>query len=137
MPSNTYLKLRIALINNELFGENNVRSAWASSYFGKLYVKLGNVLQAKSLFKKTLIVYEKEYGKNHVETARVWRVLGEAYLAEGQLDMAEEYFLKALEIVQARGNSDSYMSLEDLARLHLKKSKFAEIEGDTKNLKIM
>ena len=118
------------------FKENSVKIAWIYVHLGKVYEELGDYEKAKGLFEKSVVAYEKHYGKDHIETARVLKSLGQVYLLKDHTETAENLIKKSLKIFEKSKHPESYMCLESLAELHIKKSINAENKGDLQQSKI-
>lgn len=112
------------------FPETHVYVANALTHLGIFYKKLGNYKKAKDLFEQSLITYEKNYGKEYILNAPALRNLGQVYLLEGYMEIAENLINKSLEICQQYNYYGSYMSLESLAELYMKKSMNAANKGE-------
>ncbi|OJW52300.1 MAG: hypothetical protein BGO67_10640 [Alphaproteobacteria bacterium 41-28] len=116
------LLMRSLKIYRKHLTENHNFIAWASILLGKVYGQQNNFQEAKNLLKNSLRIYENNYGKDHIETARILRNMGCVYLLEGNLETGEAYLRNALEIFKRNNHYESYVVLENLADLYLKKS---------------
>jgi tetratricopeptide (TPR) repeat protein len=109
-------------VYEKLFDKNSIRTAEAMLRLGNACRGLKDYQKAKDILKQTLIIYEQTYGKNHIRTAGVLKDLGLVYLLEDKLETAEILLVKALDIFQQNNHPDSYLFLENLTKLFLKKS---------------
>ncbi|OJX10511.1 MAG: hypothetical protein BGO77_02870 [Caedibacter sp. 37-49] len=121
-----YKKAKILLeqslvICRKYFPENHVYIASSLAYLGALHTEMGEYKKARLLLEKSFEIYEKNYGENHIQTARTLRSLGRVYLLEGKMLEAEKRLIKSLNIFKFYKYSESYLSLEYLAELYLKK----------------
>jgi len=123
------------LIYKKYFSERYVDVAWVSSYLGTTYKKLSNYQKAKSLFEESLTIDEKNYGKEHIETARVLLGLGQVYFLENHIEIAEKFIRRALDIFRQNKHLDSYMCLESLVEVDIKKSIQSKNEGNDQQSK--
>lgn len=114
------------VICRKYFPENHVYIASSLAYLGDLHTEMGDYKTARILLEKSLDIFEKNYGKNHLQAARVLRSLGRVYLLKGKLPEAEKYLLNSLEIFKYNKYSESYISLENLAELHLKEDLYSQ-----------
>jgi len=112
--------------------EDDIYIAWVLSHLGDTFTRLKDYKKAKDLLEKSYSIYEKHYGKNHIEIARVLEKLGQVYFAEGQMETAENFIRKAFNILQKNKHPETYISLESLAELYLKKSIDASNKGNIK-----
>jgi tetratricopeptide (TPR) repeat protein len=97
---------------------------------GKVHRELGKISEAKSIFQQVLTYYENYYGKEHYQTAFVLMNLGQTYIMEGQFEDAENFIKKALDILQKEKHLNSYMCLEALGDLYMKKSITSKNSGE-------
>jgi tetratricopeptide (TPR) repeat protein len=118
-------------IHKTSLAKNDLRISLISSYLGTLYTRLGEYKKAREIFEDTLAIYKKNFGDNHIQTARILQKLGEISLLEGSLETAESLFAKTLEISQQNKHPDSYIFLESMGDLYLKKYKKATYEGNS------
>lgn len=109
------------MICRKHFPENHVYIASSLAYLGNVHVEIGDYQEARNLLGKSLEISEKNYGKNHTQTARILRSLGRVYLLEGKIQEAEDLLQRSLNIFHQHKYSESYISLENLAELYLKK----------------
>ncbi|AIK96338.1 tetratricopeptide repeat protein [Candidatus Odyssella acanthamoebae] len=124
------LERSLAIYSSNL-AEGHIAMAWTTAHLGSVYKGLGNYEKARSLLNKSLIDYEKHYGKNHRENARILMELGKLYFLEGNLKSAEDLFIKSLNIFLQNQHPETYVALECLADLYLKKSSYAISEDNT------
>lgn len=118
------------VIYKEQLSENHVGIARVLSYLGIVYMSSKNYEKAKNLFEQALVIFKKNFSENHSDVARTLMNLGEVYLLENNLEIAENLINKALTIFQKNKHPESYVALENLSELYLKKSKQAENNGD-------
>jgi tetratricopeptide (TPR) repeat protein/DNA-binding CsgD family transcriptional regulator len=109
------------IICRKHFPENHVYVASSLAYLGRIYGEMGDYTKAKNLLKKSLATYEDNYGKDHIETIRVLESLGQVYCLEGHFDKGEALIKQALQVLQLKKYSESYIPLENLAKLYIKK----------------
>ncbi|MBX9786075.1 MAG: tetratricopeptide repeat protein [Alphaproteobacteria bacterium] len=102
--------------------ENHPWFALALARLGSVYKDLGNYTKAKNLLECSYQTYEKTYGKDHVDAAPVVMNLGQVYMLENDIKTAEILINKALEIFQVKKKAESYVCLESLSDLYLKKA---------------
>lgn len=119
------------VIHKTSLAKNDLRISLISSYLGTLYTRLGEYKKAREIFEDTLAIYKKNFGDSHIQTARILQKLGEISLLEGSLETAESLFAKTLEISQQSKHPDSYIFLESMGDLYLKKYKKAIYEGNS------
>jgi tetratricopeptide (TPR) repeat protein/DNA-binding CsgD family transcriptional regulator len=120
------------LITKKYFPDDHIFVARSLAALGSVYTYQGDLQMAKKLLQESLAVYKINYGIDHNETAHVQRLLGQVYSGEGDMDTAEDLFNNSLLIFQKKKNPESYMVLENLADLYLKKAVLAKAEGDDK-----
>lgn len=104
------------------FKENHIKMGWILLYLGTFYKNSKDYEKAKKTFEECLSIYETNFGRTHIETARILRNLGEVHLQLGYLETAENLTNEALEVFQKNSHSESFMCLENLAELYMKKS---------------
>ncbi len=109
------------IICRKYFPENHVYIASSLAYSGALYTEIGEYETARLLLERSLEIFKRNYGKNHIQTARVLRGLGRVHLLEGRMPEAEKLLIQSLDIFKYHKYSESYLSLENLAELYLKK----------------
>ena len=109
------------IICRKHFPENHVYVASSLAYLGRIYGEMGDYTKAKNLLEKSLATYEDNYGKDHIETIRVLESLGRIYCLEGHFDKGEKLIKQALKVLQLKKYSESYIPLENLAKLYIKK----------------
>lgn len=125
-----FLEQSLMIYKKNHLSERSTGFPWVLLHLGSTYMNLGNHEKARDFFAQSLQIYEEIFGKGHIKTARVLRSFGQNYFLEGHLEIAENYFYKALSIFQKNNHSDSYMILEDLAELFLKKSMIETKKGN-------
>ncbi|OJW50154.1 MAG: hypothetical protein BGO67_02160 [Alphaproteobacteria bacterium 41-28] len=89
---------------------------------GSVYRDLGNYEKAKDLLERSFQAYEKTCGKHHIDVASVLMNLGQVYMLESNMEAAEILMNRALRIFQTKKYVESYVSLESLSDLYLKKA---------------
>ena len=75
----------------------------------------------KSL-EQVLTIYKKNYGEDHINTGLVLNSLGAAHLLMNNLAIVETLFNQALTILQKNEHPNSFISLEKLSELCIKRS---------------
>lgn len=91
-------------------------------YLGGIYKELRCYKKSRILLEESFIISKKNYGENHLESARILQDLGQIYFLESHLGIAENLMIKALNILQRNKHPDSYICLEILSEIYLKKS---------------
>ena len=87
---------RQALNEAEQFGMLDPRLATSQSNLGTLYLRLGRVPEAESLFQRALETMQRQANPDVAELAAAWNNLGQIYLIREQLPEAENHFRRAL-----------------------------------------
>jgi tetratricopeptide (TPR) repeat protein len=109
-------------VYNNNYGHDNVLAAGSFIRLANLYNNIGEYTKAKKLSEEALILYKKNYGENHINTALVLNSLGAAHLLMNDLANAESLFNQALAIFQKNKHPNSFISLEKLSELYIKRS---------------
>lgn len=99
---------------------------WALTHLGIIHRALGNYDKAKKLFEDSI----KSCEKHPVKTAYILKNLGQTYFLEGNMKAAEDLLKKSLSIFQHNKHPRSYICLESLAELFLKKSSDESNKGN-------
>jgi tetratricopeptide (TPR) repeat protein/DNA-binding CsgD family transcriptional regulator len=102
--------------------ENHPWFAVALARLGNVYKDLGHYEKAKDLLERSFQTYEKIYGKDHVDIVPVVIVLSQVYMLENDIKTAESLINKALDISRIKRQAESYLCLESLSDLYLKKA---------------
>lgn len=102
--------------------ENHPWFALALARLGSVYRDLGDYAKAKHFLESSYQTYERIYGKDHVDVAPVVMSLGQVYMLENDIKSAETFINKAFEIFQLKKKAESYVCLESLSELYLKKA---------------
>lgn len=123
-------------IHQDYYGKNHIKIAWVLSFLANVYKNLGDYQKANNILTETLLAYEKHYGKNHIETAGILRDLGKVQLLQGQIREAELSFKNSVTIFHNNNHSESYVLLENLSDLYLKKFKFLLDKGEVEQSQI-
>lgn len=118
------------LIYRKHLPEDHVRVIKIFSYLGNLHRELKNYEEAKRIFQRCLLFYEKHFKEIHIEQARVWNSLGQVYLLENRLQSAENLLKQSFKVFQEKNHPDSYLSLENLAEVYIKKSMHVKEEDN-------
>ncbi|MBA3814827.1 MAG: tetratricopeptide repeat protein, partial [Alphaproteobacteria bacterium] len=101
----------------------------AMSFLTDAYMGLENYETAKPLLEETLLGVEQRYGEKHIKAAQILQNLGKIYFYEEEIESAEQSLHKALKIFLQNKDPESYICLELLADVSLKKSSIALSEG--------
>ena len=120
-----------ALIIYKHYGENSIEIAWSLSHLGNILIDLGNYQEAQKFLEESLIIYKENYGKDHIDTARVLNSLGVVHLLTNNLETAETLINQALAVFQQSEHPESFISLEKLTDLYIKKSIQEKDGGNT------
>ena len=112
------------------YDKNSIKIAWSLLHLGNIFIELGNYYEAQKSLEKSLIIYKKNYSTNHIDTARVLNSLGVFHLLTNNLDTAEILINQALVVFQQSEHPESFISLDKLADLYIKKSKQKEDSGN-------
>ncbi len=118
------------IIYKSLFSDKHLSIARINAYLGNLYKDLGNYKKSKLLFQQALALYETHFGNNHIATAQILRDFGKVCVEDRSLEDAEELLNRSLKIFLKSEHPESYISLENLAELSLKKFTLAMKRGD-------
>jgi len=119
--------------STKIYNKNHYSVVWTLACLGNVYREIGNYKKAKDFIEHGITNFEKSFGENHIETARMLLDLGEVYLLEDHMETAENLMNRALKIFQQNKHPGSYMALEGLAELHLKKSTKIIIKKDSEH----
>lgn len=123
------LEQSLAIYGNHL-SEDNIALAWTTAHLGVVYKSLGNYAKAKLLLKRSLKNYEQHYGKDHVENARILMELGKVYSLEDDIEKALELVNRSLKLFAHSNHPETYIALECLADLCIKKLAQAQVKSD-------
>lgn len=115
-------------IHEKHFKEGHERIGRILFHLGNVYRDLGDYGKSGVLFRKALAIYENNHGKGEIEMARRFRNMGGIHLLENRLEDAKGMIHKSLEILKRHKHPETYISLESLAGLSLKKSQQAAKE---------
>ena len=85
------------------------------SDLGRVYIRQKKYADAERVFMKEVNVSEQVYGVDNEQMLRALNDIAGLYADQGRLAEAERFNQRAL-VISARGVSDSYASLADLAR---------------------
>ncbi len=102
--------------------ENHPWYALALARLGSVYREQGNYEKAKDLLEHSFQAYEKTSGKDHIDVAPVILNLGQVYILENDMKTAEDLINKALKIFQLKKDAESYVCLESLSDLYLRRA---------------
>ena len=119
-----------AIVIYKHYDKNSIKIAWSLLHLGNIFIELGNYYEAQKSLEKSLIIYKKNYSTNHIDTARVLNSLGVFHLLTNNLDTAEILISQALVVFQQSEHPESFISLDKLADLYIKKSKQKEDSGN-------
>ncbi|OJX14399.1 MAG: hypothetical protein BGO77_02805 [Caedibacter sp. 37-49] len=108
--------------------KTHVSIAWILSMLGSAYIKMKNYKEAKFLFQKIIISYKQHYGENHTTYASILRKMGQIYFLNGEVESAEKSIKRTLELFQKVNHPESYIDLELLADIYLKKAENESIK---------
>jgi len=100
-------------------------------HLGSVYRDLKDYGKSSALFKQALVIYENHSGRGEIEMARLYKNMGDIHLLENQLEKAEELIYKSLEILERHKHPETYVSLESLAGLSMKKSRQSAQQGNS------
>ena len=104
------------------YGENHIDTAVSLLSLGNALVALEMYKDGLKWLEQVLTIYKKNYGEDHTSTALVLNSLGEAYLLMSDLANAETLFNQALTIFRKNEHPNSFISLEKLSELYIKRS---------------
>ncbi len=111
--------------------ENHPWFALVLARLGSVYKDLNNYEKAKELLELSFQTYEKIYGKDHIDVAPVIMNLGQVCMLKNDVKTAEGLINKALKIFQTKKYVESYMCLECLSDLYLKRASQAINKEDS------
>jgi tetratricopeptide (TPR) repeat protein len=112
------------------FHDSYIYVAWAMKPLANTYMKTGNYERAKFLLGQILSIFQKNYGTEHIATAQIFSDLGQVFLLGGNLEAAEPMLIKAFGVLKLNKHPASYVCLEKLSDLLLKKSLLANDLGN-------
>ena len=97
---------------------------------GDNYYILGNYIQSKEMFKKSLDVNEKSYGKNSIEIARSLYGLGKVYISCGEYLEGEKLLTQSYKILQQYPTKETQIAftLCWLGRIHIYEGNYKKSE---------
>ncbi len=121
---------QIAAMYDTHFHENYIYIAWLLRHLGKLYGELENYQKAKLILEQCLYIYQKNYGDQHVTSAEIFNELGQVYVLEGNLQTGKVLIEKALNIFQKEDHPRTYLALENLAEIFIKKYANSKNKGE-------
>ena len=122
------------LVNNtaQYYGENNILSAWFSTFLGRYYLALENYTEAKKIFEKSLAIYKKELGENHIDSVFIKHCLAKTYLGLKLFDQTEQMYEKCIQIYRKHYgiiHVEYAKLLCDIAHLYILKKNFSKAES--------
>ena len=129
LKANDVLKDSLNIYNGH-FDPNHVTIGWVLFHSGNAYQQLNDYDKSLKIHKQALAIYEQVYGNHHIQTAGVLNSLGEVSTLKGDIETAENLLNRALDILQKNKHPESYISLENLADLYLKKFEHAVTIGN-------
>jgi len=100
-------------------------------HLGNAYRDLGEDENSTKSFERALAIYENIQGKGEIEMAHLFRNMGSIHLLENRLEEAERLSAQSLGILKKHKHPDTYIALESLAGILLKKSQQAAKQGNT------
>ena len=115
-----YLEQSLA-IHQKHFPENHERMGWVLFHLASTYKALGKRQQSQELFEKVLKIYARNFERENVESARILRNIAEIYLERNRLEKAENLIKRSIKILQGHNHLETYMSLEILGEIYVKK----------------
>ena len=121
--------LKALQIGQQLFGGDNIESAFIYNNIGSLYRNMGNLNQAEYYFLKFYNVIAAKNGKTHPKTASALNNLAMVNEDMGNDAKAEEYFLAALDIDISTDTAGYISALGNIAVLYSRKLYFEKAEA--------
>jgi tetratricopeptide (TPR) repeat protein/tRNA A-37 threonylcarbamoyl transferase component Bud32 len=88
-------------IAEEMFGEEDVRTAGILGDVAALRHERGDAKTAESLHRRQLAIYRDAYGENHELPAGALTAVGCTIASQGRLKEAERFFRRALEVYES------------------------------------
>ncbi len=104
------------------YGENHIDTALSLFSLGNALVALEIYQDGLKSLEQVITIYKKNYGEDHINTALVLNSLGAAHLLMNDLATAQTLLNQALTIFQKNEHPNSFISLEKLSELCIKRS---------------
>ncbi len=112
------------------YGLDHLMTAEAAGYLGNTYRASGYYNKAREFLEYAHKIYKKNYPSTHIRVAQILQNLAEVYLLEGNLEIAEKLIKNTYKIFQEKKHSESYVSLELLAKLYIEKANRLQKQGN-------
>ncbi|MBL9029975.1 MAG: tetratricopeptide repeat protein [Caedimonas sp.] len=114
-------------IFEKLYPEGDPWRTWVLAEQGILRRTQGHLEKAKICLEQAIQSYQKVYGDSHVKTAILFQELALTYLLQGKREESEVLLQKSLKVLKAHHHCQTYLTLEILSDLFLKKAKEASL----------
>ena len=124
-------KFTAALRHAEESDKESQQVAEILDWLGTVFEEVGQGANAERLYKRAILITERELGAESTDTATLLSHLGALYVQTGRPAKGEPLLLRALAINQRRSSNDMSMAqvLELVANLYVSLGKLAEAEG--------